>query len=138
MEPSVLEIKEYTGEGYQPLIDFSTWRVAILRWIETSLPAKINSMERHMQTDEVFVLLAGRAALVLGGRDGVAAGLLVQPMEYGRLYNVRQAAWHTVLLSHDASILIVENKNTSKGNTEYCNLNAKQRQEIMDFGKDGF
>ncbi len=135
MDTSVLEIKEYTGEGYRPLIDFSTWRVAILRWVETSLAEKITYMERHMQSDEVFVLLAGRAALILAGRDVVVEGLQVQPMENGRLYNVRQAAWHTVLLSRDASILIVENQDTGKSNTEYCNLTAEQKQEILRMGE---
>ncbi len=135
MEADVLEIKEYTGYGYQSLIYFAGWRVAILRWIETSLPEAISTMERHMQTDEVFVLLAGRAALVLGGNGAVAADLQVQLLENGRIYNVRQAAWHTTLLSRDASILIVENRDTGESNTEYCNLSEEQRQVIMRMGE---
>jgi ureidoglycolate hydrolase len=135
MDTSVLEIKEYTGEGYRPLIDFVTWRVAILRWIETSPADKITYMERHMQTDEVFVLLAGRAALVMGGSGAGAEGLQVQTMESGKLYNVRQAAWHTVLLSRDASILIVENQDTGESNTEYFYLTVEQKQEIMQMGE---
>ncbi len=59
MDNETLEIKQYTGEGYQPLIDFDTWRVAILRWAEGSLPENIETMERHTQTDEVFVLTGG-------------------------------------------------------------------------------
>ena len=92
-------------------------------------------MERHIQTDEVFVLLAGRAALVLGGNGAVASGMQVQPLEIGRIYNVRQAAWHTTLLSRDASILIVENEDTGVSNTEYCNLSEEQRQVIMGMGE---
>jgi ureidoglycolate hydrolase len=109
--------------------------VAILRWIETSLPEKITYMERHMQTDEVFVLLAGRAVLILGRRGTVVEGLQVQLLESGKLYNVRQSTWHTVLLNREATILIVENRNTGVDNTEYCNLTAEQKQEIMHMGE---
>ncbi len=135
MDANVLEIKEFSGDGYQSLIYFGSWRVAILRWIETSLPEAISTMERHMQTDEVFVLLAGKAALVLGGNGAAASCLQVQSLENGKIYNVRQAAWHTTLLSRDASILIVENRDTGKRNSEYCNLNEEQRRVILQMGE---
>jgi hypothetical protein len=134
MDENVLDIEEYRGEGYRPLIYFGAWRVAVLRWIDDSLPEKINSMERHTETDEVFILLEGQAALILGGKGTVVDGLQRQVMEYGKLYNVRQSAWHTVVLSRNASILIVENQDTGESNTEYCILNAEQKREIMGMG----
>jgi hypothetical protein len=81
MDEKVLEIKEYLGEGYLPLIDFDAWRVAILRWIDETLPEKITYLERHTQTDEVFVLLEGQAALILGGHGPEVSGLQKQVME---------------------------------------------------------
>jgi hypothetical protein len=69
MDENVLEIREYHDEGYRPLIYFGAWRVAILRWIETTQPENIAYMERHTQTDEVFILLEGRATLILGGNS---------------------------------------------------------------------
>ena len=71
----LIEIKCYDGKGYQPLIDFDSWRVAILRWEEASLPGNIGFMERHTQTDEVFVLLGGKATLILGGKGANIEGI---------------------------------------------------------------
>ena len=41
-----LEIREYTGPGYKPVIDFGAWRVAILNYLDEIHPAKIESVER--------------------------------------------------------------------------------------------
>jgi hypothetical protein len=51
-------------------------------------------------------------------------------MAPGKLYNVRQNAWHSALLSRDALILIVENRDTGENNTEYCSLTAEQMRLI--------
>ena len=130
MDESLLEIKQYKGGGYRPLIDFGAWRVAILRWQDSMLPENIKFMERHTQTDEVFVLLGGEATLVLGGRSSLVDGIQPQKMEANNLYNVKQNVWHAVILSQDASILIVEESNTGENNTEYCELTNEHRKEI--------
>jgi ureidoglycolate hydrolase len=109
-------------------------KVPVLRWIETTLPEKITFMERHTQTDEVFILLKGQATLILGGNGPTATGLKRQVMESCKLYNVRQNAWHTVVLSRDASILIVENQDTGDANSEYCTLTEEQKMEIVQMG----
>jgi ureidoglycolate hydrolase len=130
----LIEIKCYDGKGYQPLIDFGSWRVAILRWEEASLPGNIGFMERHTQTDEVFVLLGGKATLILGGKGANIEGIFSQVMEMGEVYNVKQHVWHTVILSRDASILIIENQDTGFENSEYCNLSKKQRKDLQGIG----
>ena len=132
MDERLLEVKQYSGEGYRPLIDFGTWRVAILRWEPSMEPDKITFMERHTQTDEVFVLLHGQATLILGGNSSQVDGIYPQKLEGCNFYNVKQNAWHTVLLSQDASILIVEEKNTGEENTEYCGLSEDFRKLIRD------
>jgi ureidoglycolate hydrolase len=137
MDERLLEIRHFSGKGYQTLIDFNTWRVAILRWEDTSPPGNIESMERHTQTDEVFVLLEGEATLVLGGNAAKVDGIYSQKLEPCKLYNVKQNAWHTALLSHDVSILLVENCDTGVENTEYCDLSEEQRQAIMALSKNG-
>jgi ureidoglycolate hydrolase len=134
MNENVLEIKEYRGEGYRPLINFGAWRVAILRWIETTQPEKITYMERHTQTDEVFILLQGQATLILGENGPMVTGLQRQVMESGKLYNVRQNAWHSVIMSRDATILIVENLDTGESNSEYYQLTEMQKREIIGMG----
>ncbi len=130
----LLEILEYQGEGYKPLVHYGAWRVAILRWIAGLQPENQTYMERHMQTDEVFVLLNGQAWLVLGGKSTTADSLRIQKMEAGKLYNVKQNVWHTVVLTKEATILIVEEDNTGEANTEYCDLTEEFRSKIIGLG----
>jgi ureidoglycolate hydrolase len=128
-----LEVLKYAGTGYQPMIDFDSWRVAILRWEPQPQLERENVVERHTQTDEVFVLLQGRAVMFTAGKAAAAGALCGYTMAPGVLYNVKQNTWHTVILSSKASILIVENRNTGGENTEYCQLTPEQRRQISRF-----
>jgi hypothetical protein len=132
MNEQLLDIEQYTGEGYRPLIDFGSWRVAFLRYIDELIPWNITRVERHLETDEVFVLLEGQAVLFLGGGEGGVEDLEPVAMESGKLYNVKRNAWHTVVLSHDATILLVENQDTGPANTEYSNLCEAHKKFIVN------
>jgi hypothetical protein len=131
MDQRYVEILEYVGEGYKPLVDFGDWRVAILRYIDELKSDKIKEVERHTETDEVFVLFHGKGVLLVGGSDSEVDAVYPQVMEFGKLYNVKRNVWHTILLSPDASVLLVENRNTSKINSEYFSLTLEQRESIM-------
>jgi ureidoglycolate hydrolase len=132
MNENILQIKEYDGEGYKPLVDFDTWRVAYLRFIDELIPENIHRLERHVETDEVFVLLDGQAVLFLGEGDQKIEKLHFQVMQPGKLFNVRKNAWHACVLSRDATILLVENKDTGSDNTDYIDLNPSQRQSLVE------
>ena len=54
-----LEVSSFNGEGYLPLIDFESWRVAELRYIDELEPDRIDNMQKHNETDEIFVVLEG-------------------------------------------------------------------------------
>lgn len=128
----LLEISSYDGEGYRPLVDYDRWRVAVLRYCDELLPERIDRMQRHNETDEVFVLLEGRCILFLGeGVDSVTSIGAVD-MEPLRLYNVRRGAWHSHTLSRDASVLIVENRDTTALNSPKIVLTDDQRRRISD------
>ena len=135
MDESLLEIQDYDGAGFKPLIFFGSWRVAMLRYLDDLQPDRIDSMERHMETDEVFVLLCGRGTLILGGNGIKSEGALSQTMEIGRIYNVKRLAWHTILLSREASVLLTENHDTDEHNSEYDKLSAEQRSQIMEIAR---
>ncbi len=135
MDEKFLETRDYEGQGYQALVDFGAWRVAILRFLDGLQPERQNTMERHMETDEVFVLTKGQGILIMGGNGLQVDGIYPQMMEIGKIYNIKRSAWHTVLLSRDASVLIVENRDTDKHNSEYADLSTAQRQLIIDVAR---
>ncbi len=131
MDQRYVDILEYAGEGYKPLVDFGDWRVAVLRYINELKPDNIKEVERHTETDEVFVLIHGKGVLLVGGSGSKVDAIYPQVMEFGKLYNVKRNVWHNILLSLDASVLLVENRNTSKINSEYFSLTLDQRESIM-------
>ncbi len=127
----VLEIKDYQGDGYQPLVDYGEWRVAMLRYLDAIHPEKVDMMERHLGSDEVFVLLEGKGVLIMGGNGADITAAIPAPMQPGIIYNVKAASWHTVLLSRDAKVLIVENRDVDVHNSEYKPIPAEMRQAIF-------
>ena len=131
MENNLIEIREFNGEGYRPLVDFQTWRVAILNYLDEIHPARQERVERHMQTDEVFVLLKGRAVLFLGAGEAGPASLEACVLEAGKIYNVKRAVWHTVVMTRDGSVLIVENQDTGRANSQYSPLSPGQKEKIL-------
>jgi hypothetical protein len=139
MDDNLLQIREYNDEGYRPLIDFNGWRVAILNYIDEIHPRINKKMERHCRTDEVFVLLRGRVTLLIGGNGPQLESAIPQPLEMGKLYNVKQNTWHTVLMSRDASILLVENTDTAEANSEYAQMPPEMLRQIQTFAeREGF
>lgn len=129
---NLLEVSEYSGEGYLPLVDFDTWRVAVLNFIDELLPERLNIMQRHDETDEVFVLLKGRCILFLGSEDQAVIKIYAEDLRTLKFYNVKKGCWHTHTLSEDASVLIVENLDTTSENSPTIALSAPQRRELVN------
>ncbi len=112
--PDGLTVKEYNGEGYDRTHTFASWRVAFLNYAEWF--DKTAYIERHLLTDEVFVLLCGEAELLIGEK------METVKMEPCMLYNVAAGVWHNIRVSREAKVLVIENSNTDKQNTEYIYL----------------
>ncbi len=130
IDESLLTFSDFRGIGYRPLVDYGAWRVAVLRFIDELLPENITAMQRHDETDEVFVLLEGRCILFIGeGRETVER-IRAADMQPGKLYNVRRGAWHTHTLDADAHLLIIENCDTGDANSPKLALTEAQRGEL--------
>jgi hypothetical protein len=132
MNDSLLEIREYSGDGYRPLVDYGAWRVALLRFAEDMLPRNIAHFQRHDETDEVFVLLRGRCILYLGEGEESIHSLRAKEMVPLKVYNVRRGVWHNHTLSRDAVVLIVENNDTADHNSPLCLLDEGQRERLSE------
>lgn len=129
--PNLLEVNEFSGIGYKPMIDYGEWRVALLRYHPELLPENITAFQRHDETDEVFVLLEGQCLLFLGEGDSEINQIHTIQMLPSVLYNVKKSCWHSHTLSKDALVLIVENKNTTEKNSPTLILTDNQRNEII-------
>lgn len=111
-----LDILETNEEGYARVVEFETWVAANINYAPRYDELNFYQVERHLKTDEVFILTEGEATLVIG-KD-----LERVPMEKGKMYNVKQGVWHHIFLSKDAKVLVIENSDTGKANTEYWDI----------------
>jgi len=131
VDETLLEIREYVEQGYQPVIDYGAWRVAMLRYHPELEPDAIDTMQRHDETDEVFVLLAGRCILFLGEGDAQIDAIHAVDMQPLKAYNIKRGVWHTHTLSLDATVLIVENRDTDETNSPLIPLTRDQRDQLI-------
>ncbi|MBI2759028.1 MAG: hypothetical protein HYX49_10150 [Chloroflexi bacterium] len=129
---SLLEVREHNEPNYKPLIDYQSWRVALINFAGELSPEKINRMQKHTGTDEVFVLLAGRCILFLGEGDNAVTKVHAVDMEFYKLYNVKRSVWHSHTLSKNAKVLIVENRDTADDNSPFMDLTTDQRRQMID------
>ena len=109
-----LSVVSYSGCNYMRAMESGKWCVAFLnhgdRFVSPSY------MERHLETDEVFVLLSGSATLTIGvHRQKVE-------MSPFRIYNVLKGTWQVIVTRPGTMCLIIENANTSAENTEKISI----------------
>ncbi len=130
MKKEWIEVINYDKAGYQPLIDYGAWRVAILNYCDELTMAQINNMQKHDETDEVFVLLEGECTLFTGGMGDSLEEIDAIAMEPCRIYNVKRGVWHTHTLNRQSKVLIVENQDTSEENSPTIMLNTDQKANL--------
>ena len=138
IDQKLLDIKTYSEEGYRPVIDYDSWRVAVLNYCDELLPENITKFQRHDETDEVFVLLKGSCILFIGEGDKEITEIHAQPMEPLKLYNVKRSVWHSHTLSQDAMVLIVENRDTTDANSPEIKLSKNQRNQLIRLADELF
>ncbi len=123
-----LEEYVYNGMGYMPLVYSDGWMVALLNHEPGMEIDKAIEIERHIQTDEVFILLKGMAALYLVRECQPLKVVVLKP---GYIYNVTKGTWHNLLATKDAVLAIVENRDTDKYDTEIRPLVVGERQAML-------
>ncbi len=110
----MIEIKDNpkNGSGFDLLHTFEGWKVAFITCAEQYGELKI--VKRHTQTDEAFVLVKGEATLFTADDEPLQTTVL----ETEKLYVVKKNTWHHLQVSEDALLVVIENSDTTKENTE--------------------
>ena len=103
-----MEMIPFVPQRWQVAVEDGGWKVAYLGYCERF--SKFTELERHLNTDEVFVLLRGNASLYIEEEK--------HDMQPGVVYNVPKGQWHHIVVSEDAAVLVVESSDTSAENTE--------------------
>ena len=121
-----IDIVEHVGEGYARVVNGSKWTVAEINHADRFDERKMSYLERHNLTDETFVLLAGEATLLIGES---AERVSLEPL---KCYNVKAGVWHNIIVPPGTRVLVVENSDTCRENTDYLDLTCDGSERRRD------
>ncbi len=111
-----MQICEYVGEDFKAVFTNENFKIGLLRYSERF--SSLYAFERHFLTDEAFALLSGEATLHIKNGEEVKA----YKMEKNKVYVALKNEWHHIVVSPDATVIVFENADTSKENTEKITL----------------
>lgn len=123
-----MEILKYSfdGEGMQRVFENEKWTVGIKNWKPANDITGISELERHNQTDELFVLVAGSCTLVYANETDNGLEFGAVKMEPERVYNIPATLWHNTITCKDTKMILIEDSNTSMDNSDILKLNEEQ------------
>ena len=121
-----IDIVEHVGEGYARVVNGAKWTVAEINHADRFDERKMSYLERHNLTDETFVLLAGEATLLVGENAERV------PLEPLKCYNVKAGVWHNIIVLPGTRVLVVENSDTCRENTDYLDLTCDGSERRLD------
>lgn len=125
-----IEIVQYNEPGYKAVAVYEEWRVAVLNDCEELKIDHLNTMQKHCETDEIFVLLKGSCMLFSAGQGEMVGEISGVRLELYKIYNVKKGVWHTHALESESSVLIIENQNTCDENSPISLLTPEQKENI--------
>ena len=105
--------------GFSVLYSNNNWKVAFITFAEQY--GKMKVVKRHNLTDEIFVLIKGKATLFTSD-EKIPNNFTITELQLQKLYNVIKGTWHHLTISDDALLVVVENSNTSNENTDIFHL----------------
>ena len=128
----LIESYEVSEDGFHPFLIRDGWQVAQLNYMEDQDIKNISKIDIHYQTDEVFVLLEGKAVLIAVAFDHDIPIFEVELMKQNTTYNIPKNMWHNIAMQEGSQVLIVEKSNTHLSDFGYFNLDSKQKKALQD------
>lgn len=126
-----IEVTNLPTKDYTRLVIYEGWRVAGLASCPHTGAKEILTMQKHDETDEVFVLLRGNATLITAGNGEAPGEIMLQKMEPLKVYNIKKGFWHNHVLDEEGVVLIVENDNTCGDNSPVLPLSREQVEKLQ-------
>lgn len=127
-----IENYSFEGEGMQRVFENEKWMVGIKNWKPDNDVTGVNCLERHNETDELFVLIAGSCTLVTANEvDGEYVFDAVK-MEPNKVYNIPATLWHNTITCKDTKLILIEDSNTSMKNSDILSLGAEQIVAVQE------
>lgn len=98
------------GQGFKDIFFSQGWRLACSDYcgVKNGLES-FQSFEKHLNTEEAFILLKGDAYIVTAGKKKKPEKFSVRKMCLGQIYIIEKEEWHLSIFAKDTLVLIVEN-----------------------------
>lgn len=128
----LIELYQYENEGYDPSLIREGWQVAFLNYAEAESLERIDKLDIHYNTDEVFILLAGKAVLIAADIKGDEIKYDLIDMQPGIIYNIPKNTWHKIAMYQGSKVCIVERDNTHVSDFEFYNLSVDKQLELQN------
>ena len=127
-----MEILQYAfeGEGMTRVFENAKWMVGIKNWKPMNDIANINNLERHNETDELFILLKGRCTLLYANETENGLKLGAVEMEPLKVYNIPRTLWHNTVTEHDTKLALIEDSSTGAANSDNLDLTPEQIAQV--------
>ena len=125
-----IDVKEFTGEGMSRVYENQKWTVGVKNWKPANDITGIDCLERHNETDELFVLLAGRCTLIYANETDSGLTIEAVEMEPFKVYNIPSTLWHNTVTQRNTKMVLIEDSATGMNNSEVQPLTPEQIAQV--------
>ena len=125
-----IEVKDFSGEGMSRVYENKKWTVGIKNWKPANDISGIDCLERHNETDELFILLSGTCTLIYANENAGKLDIQAVKMEPFKVYNIPATLWHNTVTRKDTKMALVEDSATGSSNSDVLSLNGEQIARI--------
>lgn len=125
-----IAVYEFAGEGMQRVFENEKWTVGIKNWKPANDVTGIDCLERHNNTDELFVLVEGTCTLIYANESKEGLEFGVVNMQPDKVYNIPATLWHNTITQKDTKMILIEDSNTSMNNSDILELDEGQIVKI--------
>jgi len=136
----VIETYLHAGPGYNPFLIRDGWQVAQLNYMPELQATDIRRVERHLVTDEAFILFQGASILIAATQAAEGLQFETELMKPGVTYNIPVGTWHNIAMAPQDVVIIVEKSNTHRNDDHYRDLSEQEYmrlQAAIEVAKDG-
>lgn len=126
----LIEQYQISDNGYHPFLIRDGWQVAQLNYMPEQEIGNIVKLDIHHLTDEVFILLNGKAVLIGAEINGNDVNFEVELMKPNITYNIPVGTWHNIAMSTDCEIIIIEKSDTHIADFEFFPLSEEKKNEM--------
>lgn len=130
-----IQVLEFSGEGMNRVYENEKWMVGIKNWKPANDITGIDCVERHNQTDELFVLLSGTCVLVYANEKDGELEFDAVKMEPFKVYNIPRSLWHNTVTTRDVKLILIEDSSTGMSNSDVLSLTKEQIEKVQSLAK---